>query len=146
VPFLFATNGRPFLRQIAEKSGIWFLDARQDTNHPRALEAWYTPEGLSQLLQQDIAAADARLTAEPTHYLPLRLQAAAIRAIERPRRRSAQLLVASHRHRTILYRPGLPADQKPFRRILLLVDRTPGRTSGRQTQRRLENLQTFPDI
>jgi len=40
VPFLFATNGRPFLRQIAEKSGIWFLDARQDTNHPRALEAW----------------------------------------------------------------------------------------------------------
>jgi type I restriction enzyme R subunit len=53
VPFLFATNGRPFLRQIAEKSGIWFLDARQDTNHPRALEAWYTPEGLSQLLQQD---------------------------------------------------------------------------------------------
>src|SRR5262249_38119739 len=33
VPFLFATNGRPFLRQIAEKSGIWFCDARQDTNH-----------------------------------------------------------------------------------------------------------------
>ena len=58
VPFLFATNGRPFLRQIAEKSGIWFCDARQDTNHPRALEAWYTPEGLSQLLQQDSAAAD----------------------------------------------------------------------------------------
>src|SRR5262247_23197 len=48
VPFLFATNGRPFLRQIAEKSGIWFLDARQDTNHPRALEAWYTPEGRSE--------------------------------------------------------------------------------------------------
>jgi len=39
VPFLFATNGRPFLRQIAEKSGIWFCDARQDTNHPRVLEA-----------------------------------------------------------------------------------------------------------
>jgi type I restriction enzyme R subunit len=52
VPFLFATNGRPFLRQIAERSGIWFLDARQGTNHPRALEAWYTPEGLSQLLHK----------------------------------------------------------------------------------------------
>lgn len=72
VPFLFATNGRPFLRQIAEKSGIWFCDARQDTNHPRALEAWYTPAGLSQLLQQDSAVADARLVAEPTSYLPLR--------------------------------------------------------------------------
>jgi type I restriction enzyme R subunit len=96
VPFLFATNGRPFLRQIAEKSGIWFLDVRQDINHPRALEAWYTPEGLSQLLQQDIAAADARLAAEPMHYLPLRdYQAAAIRAIEqRLAAGQRQLLVA----------------------------------------------------
>jgi type I restriction enzyme, R subunit len=84
VPFLFATNGRPFLRQIAEKSGIWFLDARQGTNHPRALEAWYTPAGLSQLLQQDIPTADARLAAEPTNYLPLRdYQAQAVRTIER---------------------------------------------------------------
>jgi type I site-specific restriction endonuclease len=84
VPFLFATNGRPFLRQIAEKSGIWFLDARLGTNHPRTLEAWHTPEGLSQLLQQDIAAANARLQAEPTDYLPLRdYQAQAIRTIER---------------------------------------------------------------
>jgi type I restriction enzyme R subunit len=40
VPFLFATNGRPFLRQIAEKSGIWFLDVRHDINHARTLEAW----------------------------------------------------------------------------------------------------------
>ncbi|MEJ7595239.1 MAG: hypothetical protein WKF77_27275 [Planctomycetaceae bacterium] len=44
IPFLFSTNGRPFLRQIAEKSGIWFLDARRIVNHPRPLEAWYTPE------------------------------------------------------------------------------------------------------
>jgi type I restriction enzyme, R subunit len=84
VPFLFATNGRPFLRQIAEKSGIWFLDVRHDINQPRALEAWHTPEGLSQLLQQDIATADARLQAEPTDYLPLRdYQARAVRTIER---------------------------------------------------------------
>jgi type I restriction enzyme R subunit len=84
VPFLFATNGRPFLRQIAEKSGIWFCDARQETNHPRAMEAWYTPEGLSQLLQQDSATADARLVTEPTTYLPLRdYQEHAVRTIER---------------------------------------------------------------
>lgn len=66
VPFLFATNGRPFLRQIAEKSGIWFLDARRNLNHPRPLEAWYTPEGLTQLLNQDIGEADEKLAKEPT--------------------------------------------------------------------------------
>src|SRR5690606_3931443 len=27
VPFLFVTNGRPFLKQLATKSGIWFWDA-----------------------------------------------------------------------------------------------------------------------
>src|SRR5690606_22456639 len=26
IPFLFATNGRPFLRQLRTKSGIWFFD------------------------------------------------------------------------------------------------------------------------
>src|SRR5690606_13910941 len=29
VPFLFATNGRPYIRQFEEASGIWFLDARK---------------------------------------------------------------------------------------------------------------------
>jgi type I restriction enzyme R subunit len=83
IPFLFATNGRPYLRQIKEKSGVWFLDARQETNHSRALEGWYTPEGLTYLLQQDIPAANARLETEPMDYLPLRdYQEDAIRAVE----------------------------------------------------------------
>ena len=42
VPFLFATNGRPFLRQLRTKSGVWFLDARRAQNHPEPLEDWYT--------------------------------------------------------------------------------------------------------
>jgi type I restriction enzyme R subunit len=54
--FLFATNGRPYLRQIQTKSGIWFLDARLPTNHARALEGWYTSTGLTALLGQDIPA------------------------------------------------------------------------------------------
>ena len=37
VPFLFSTNARPYLDQLKEKSGIWFLDARSPTNHPRPL-------------------------------------------------------------------------------------------------------------
>lgn len=28
VPFLFSTNGRPYLEQIKTKSGVWFLDIR----------------------------------------------------------------------------------------------------------------------
>jgi hypothetical protein len=28
VPFLFATNGRPYLKQVETQSGIWFRDAR----------------------------------------------------------------------------------------------------------------------
>lgn len=61
VPFLFATNGRPFLRQLAAKSGIWFLDARRPENLSRALEGWYTPEGLAVLLKQDVGKAEAHL-------------------------------------------------------------------------------------
>ena len=38
IPFLFATNGRPFLQQLRDKSGIWFLDSHRATNHARPLE------------------------------------------------------------------------------------------------------------
>ena len=154
VPFLFATNGRPFLRQIAEKSGIWFLDVRQDANHPRSLEAWYTPEGLFQLLQQDIATANARLQVEPTAYLPLRdYQVQAIRTIERhiaAGRRELLVAMATGTGKTstcigLAYRL---IKARRFRRILFLVDRT---TLGEQAADklkdvRLENLQTSPDI
>jgi type I restriction enzyme R subunit len=29
VPFLFSTNGRPYLKQLETESGIWFRDARR---------------------------------------------------------------------------------------------------------------------
>jgi len=61
VPFLFSTNGRAYLRQLLEFSGIWFLDARLPTNHPRALEGWYTPDGLMALSKKDIAQATQAL-------------------------------------------------------------------------------------
>jgi type I restriction enzyme R subunit len=64
VPFLFATNGRPFLRQLRTKSGIWFLDARRPANHPVPLEGWYTPEGLLDLLKLDVDDAYAKLKVE----------------------------------------------------------------------------------
>ncbi|MBS2014023.1 MAG: DUF4145 domain-containing protein [Deltaproteobacteria bacterium] len=56
VPFLFATNGRPYLRQLQDQSGIHFFDARRSTNLSHALEGWYTPDGLLDLLKQDDVA------------------------------------------------------------------------------------------
>lgn len=61
VPFLYATNGRPYLKQIEEKSGIWFLDARETYNASKALQGWPTPDGLMQQLEKDIKAANEKL-------------------------------------------------------------------------------------
>src|SRR3712207_7312484 len=37
VPFLFTSNGRKYVEEIKEKSGIHFLDCRKPTNHPKIL-------------------------------------------------------------------------------------------------------------
>lgn len=154
VPFLFSTNGRPYLRQIQELSGIWFQDARKTYNHPRALEAWYTPEGLTQMLAQDIESAEHRLETESIDYLPLRdYQAEAIRAVEkRIREGGREMLVAmatgTGKTRTcigLIYRL-IKAGR--FRRVLFLVDRSAlGHQTGDALQDlRLENYQSFSDI
>lgn len=153
VPFLFATNGRPFLRQIQEKSGIWFLDARKPTNKARALEGWYTPAVLEKLLAQDVEAAHAKLKKEPTHYLGLRdYQVAAIHAVE-------SAIEAGQDHILVAMATGTGKTKTciglvyrllktgRFRRILFLVDRT---TLGEQSYNafehfRLEQNQTFTE-
>lgn len=65
VPFLFATNGRPYLKQLETKSGIWFLDVRNGAA-PKALPGWKSPEGLMEELHQDIEEAQQEL--EHTDY------------------------------------------------------------------------------
>ncbi len=129
IPFLFATNGRPFLREVLEESGIWFLDARRATNHPYALKDWYTPEGLRQLLRLDSEAADRSLKATPADDLPLRdYQVAAVRAVESAiaaGRRQILLAMATGTGKTrttigLLYRL-IRAER--FRRALFVVDR-----------------------
>ena len=163
IPFLFASNGRPYLQQIAEKSGIWFRDARRDENHGRPLQGWYSPEGLVALLKQDIPAANAKLSAEPTGYLGLRdYQVRAIRAVEEGIRRSDEATSEAEKKQTFLVAMATGTGKtrtaiglvyrllksKRFRRILFLVDRT---ALGEQTANafkdaRLESLQTFADI
>lgn len=61
VPFLYATNGRKYLKQLETKSGIWFLDARKDSNIPRAQQGWASPSGLIELLEKDIDKANQEL-------------------------------------------------------------------------------------
>lgn len=62
---LFATNGRPYLKQLETKSGIWFLDVRNGAA-PKALPGWKSPEGLMEELHQDIEEAQQEL--EHTDY------------------------------------------------------------------------------
>jgi len=153
VPFLFATNGRPFLRQLQTKSGIWFLDVRRPANHPVPLEDFYTPEGLLDRLKQDIDAAHAKLTVEPMSYIDREYQRNAIRAVEKAiEGGKRELLVAmatgTGKTRTCIGLCYRLLKTRRFRRVLFLVDRN---ALGKQTadalkDLRLENLQTFTDI
>lgn len=154
VPFLFATNGRPYLEQLKDKSGIHFLDARRPTNLATALPGWRTPENLKASLRQDIDEANRRLEEESADYLGLRdYQVAAIRAVERAvaeEQRTALVAMATGTGKTrtaigLVYRL-LKAGR--FRRVLFLVDRT---ALGQQTddafgEARLEGLKTFKEI
>jgi type I restriction enzyme R subunit len=154
VPFLFSTNGRPYLKQLETKSGIWFLDARVATNHPRALAGWRSPDELVKDLALDVPAANRRLTEEPKDYLPLRpYQVDAVDACEKAiasDQRAMLVAMATGTGKTItcislIYRL---LKARRFRRILFLVDRT---SLGEQTMaafktERLEQARTFTEI
>lgn len=154
VPFAFSTNGRPYLKQVATKSGIWFRDLRQSTNLARPLEGWYSPEGLQALLGQDIPAATQELHDDAPDYLDLRYyQLDAIRAIEaaiavHQRNILVAMATGTGKTRTCIGLVYRLCKAKRFRRVLFLVDRT---ALGEQTAEglkdfRLEQNKTFQDI
>lgn len=155
IPFVFSTNGRPYLRQLAEQSGVWFCDVRRPNNLGHPLDGWYTPEGLSALLQRDDGRAHAELVQSPFDYgFPLRpYQQRAIVATEasiRDGQRAILLAMATGTGKTktciaLIYRL---LKAKRFRRVLFLVDRS---ALGEQAANafkdtRMERLQTFADI
>lgn len=155
LPFIFSSNGRPYLRQLATRSGIWFRDLRDANNLGRALDGWYTPDGLIALLKRDEQQAHAQLKSEPFAYgFPLRAyQQAAIEAIEAAiaaGQRAMLLAMATGTGKTktciaLLYRL---LKTKRFRRVLFLVDRS---ALGEQAvnafkDTRMESLQTFADV
>ncbi|PPD02853.1 MAG: type I restriction-modification system endonuclease [Methylobacter sp.] len=154
IPFGFSANGRPFLRQLATKSGIWFCDLRRSDNLGHPLDGWYTPEGLKELIKRDETKAHEELANTPFNYgFPLRYyQQNAILATEmaiESGQREMLLAMATGTGKTktciaLIYR--LLKVQR-FRRILFLVDRS---ALGEQAANafkdtRMENLQTFAD-
>lgn len=154
VPFLFSTNGRPYLKQLETKSGIWFLDGRRSTSHPRPLHAWYTPQGITALFKQNIETASENLKKEPFDYLDLRdYQNKAIQRVEaslEKGKKAILLAMATGTGKTriaigLIYRL---IKSGRFRRILFLVDRN---ALGEQAadafkETRLEDLHTFDQI
>ncbi|CCE11419.1 endonuclease R [Bradyrhizobium sp. STM 3843] len=156
VPFLFATNGRPYLKQVETQSGIWFRDARNPTNLRRALTDWPTPEGLMAELNIDRQAAQERLASLPIEFgFPLRdYQKRAIRTVETTladdANRRMLLAMATGTGKTrlavaLLYRL---LETKRFRRVCFVVDRhalgEQAATEFKTT--RIVSARTFADI
>lgn len=61
IPLVFATNGRPYLKQLEQESGVWFLDVRDNTHHRRALQGWYSPQEIKTYLKQNPQQAEQTL-------------------------------------------------------------------------------------
>lgn len=136
VPLLFATNGRKYLKQLETKSGIWFLDARQSSNIPKALQGWMSPDGIIELLEKDIESANKSLETMSYDLLTdkdgLNLRPYQIEAIEAAERaiiggkQTALLSMATGtgKTRTILGLIYRFLKTGRFKRVLFLVDRT----------------------
>ena len=155
VPFVFATNGRAYLRQIETESGIWFRDTRRSVNHRRALVDWATPKGLAGLIEIDEDAATKALAAMPFDFgFPLRpYQRGAIEAVEAALangQHSMLVAMATGTGKTklaiaLLYRL-LAA--KRFRSICFVVDRSAlgHQTAGEFSSTKVVSGKTFAEI
>lgn len=159
-PFVFATNGRPYLAQLETKSGIWFLDLRESANMPKALRGWISPDGMLKLLESDIERADKALQTLPYDFLRdkdglnLRqyqlnaIQAAENAVINGQKNILLAMATGTGKTRTVLGMIYRFLKTGRFNRILFLVDRT---ALGEQAEDvfnevKLEDLKTLNDI
>lgn len=147
---MYATNGRPYLEQYKEKSGIWGLDTREPFNVPAAVAAWPRPEEMILDLQKDVEEANKKLVVtgyedlENPDGLNLRYyQIEAIKATENAiisEHKKAILLAmatGTGKTRTVLGMIYRFLTAKRFKRILYLVDRN---ALGEQT------MDTFKEV
>ena len=155
VPFVFSTNGRPYLKQLETESGIWFRDVRKDTNRRRALAGWFTPDGLKAELEIDREAAQATLATAPFQFgFPLRpYQRRAIEHVEQALttdQRQMLVAMATGTGKTklaiaLLYRL---LTAKRFRRVCFVVDRNAlgDQTAGEFRTTKVVSAKTFAEI
>ncbi len=149
VPFLFASNGRAFLEQLRNKSGIWFLDARNSANQPYPIRNWFSPTDIEEKLNQDIDEANQALENADDSFMEdstgLNLRDYQIKAINKATEvivngeKTALLAMATGtgKTRTVLGLIYKMLEFKRFRRILFLVDRV---SLGEQA------MDTFKDV
>jgi len=129
LPFVYSSNGRPFVKQLAEVSGTWFRDARSPSHTARPLASFHSPQGLLDLLTRSKEEAEQRLQQDSYAYLRLRdYQINAIAAVEKAlaEGRSTCLLAmatGTGKTRTIIGLIYRLLKAERFRRMLFLVDR-----------------------
>lgn len=84
VPFIYATNGRSYIEQFKEQSGIWFWDSRYPEKTSFPLEGWHSPDDLKEKLKVDENKANAELINEPyPDFVERYYQIEAIKAVEK---------------------------------------------------------------
>ncbi len=155
VPFVFATNGRPYLKQLETESGIWFRDVRLPQNLRRALMGWFSPDELVSMLEVEKDKAQAALEARSFDFgFQLRpYQKAAIQEVEKAlgtEKREMLVAMATGTGKTklaiaMLYR--LLATKR-FRRICFVVDRSAlgTQTSDEFMSTAIEGPKTFGQL
>lgn len=160
VPFLFASNGRPYLEQIKTKSGVWFLDVRKASNISYPIRNWFSPDDLSAKLKHDVEEANNALTASDDSYMTdpngLNLRDYQLKAINKATQAiidgQQDVLIAmatgTGKTRTVLGFIYKMLETKRFKRILFLVDRTAlgGQAMDTFKDVKLKELQTLCQI
>ncbi|MDO4628661.1 MAG: type I restriction-modification system endonuclease [Planctomycetia bacterium] len=135
VPFLFASNGRPYLEQIHTESGIWFWDARTPNQPSYPLRNWFSPEDLEGKLKQNISRANQQLSQADDSFMRDRnglnlrkyqieaIQAVTKAVLDGKKRALIAMATGTGKTRMILGLIYKMLVAERFRRILFLVDR-----------------------
>ncbi|AUC81800.1 type I restriction-modification system endonuclease [Lacinutrix sp. Bg11-31] len=162
VPFMFSTNGRPYLEQFKTASGIWFWDGRDQKNLARPLPNWFSPRDLVEKLSYDendgvekLQKTDYDLLSDPSGLSLREYQIDAIKAVEQKiltnvedRRALLAMATGTGKTRTMIGMCYRLIKSKRFRRILFLVDRRMLGTQASDSFKEvhIEGLQTFAQI